>query len=89
MHLRFLSPLEPGLKEIFSRFQRVMTIEINYSDDLADPLIDDETRRYSQLAWLLRAHTLVDIDCWSRVPGQPVPPFMMEAAIRARLEGAK
>jgi 2-oxoglutarate ferredoxin oxidoreductase subunit alpha len=89
LHLRFLSPLEPGLKEIFSRFQRVMTIEINYSDDLGDPLIDDESRRYAQLAWLLRAHTLVDIDCWSRVPGQPVPPFMMEAAIRARLEGAK
>jgi 2-oxoglutarate ferredoxin oxidoreductase subunit alpha len=89
LHLRFLCPLEPGLKEIFSRFKRVMTIEINYSDDLGDPLIDDESRRYSQLAWLLRAHTLVDIDCWSRVPGQPVPPFMMEAAIRARLEGAK
>ena len=33
LHLRFLSPLEPGLKEIFSRFEKVMTIEINYSDD--------------------------------------------------------
>ena len=72
--LRFLSPMEPGLKEIFARYKRVMTIEINYSDDLGDPLIDEETRRYSQLAWLLRAHTLVDVDCWSRVPGQPLPP---------------
>nr|NIV47418.1 2-oxoacid:acceptor oxidoreductase subunit alpha [Gammaproteobacteria bacterium] len=65
LQLRFLSPLEPGLKEIFSRFKRVMTVEINYSDDINDPLINDDNRRYSQLAWLLRAHTLVDVDCWS------------------------
>ena len=89
IHLRFLSPLEPGLAEIFSRFQRVMTIEINYSDDWDDPLIDGETRRYAQLAWLLRAHTAFDVDCWSRVPGQPLPPFMIEEAIRSRLEGAR
>jgi 2-oxoglutarate ferredoxin oxidoreductase subunit alpha len=89
VHLRFLSPLEPGLKEIFSRFRKVMTVEINYSDDPADPLIDAETRRYSQLAWLLRAHTLVDIGCWSRVPGQPLPPYMIEEAVRSRLEGAE
>jgi 2-oxoglutarate ferredoxin oxidoreductase subunit alpha len=90
LHLRFLSPLEPGLKEIFSRFQNVMTIEINYSDDPGDPLIDEESRRYSQLAWLLRSRTLVDVDCWSRVPGQPLPPAMIEAAIRDHLKkGAK
>jgi 2-oxoglutarate ferredoxin oxidoreductase subunit alpha len=88
LHLRFLSPLEPGLKGIFARFERVMTVEINYSDDPSDPLIDDENRRYSQLAWLLRATTLVDVDCWSRVPGQPLPPYMIDEAIRSRLEGA-
>ena len=87
--LRFLSPMEPGLKEIFARYKRVMTIEINYSDDLSDPLIDEENRRYAQLAWLLRAHTLVDVDCWSRVPGQPLPPWMIEEALRGRLEGIK
>jgi 2-oxoglutarate ferredoxin oxidoreductase subunit alpha len=87
LHLRFLSPLEPGLKQILGRFKRVMTVEINYSDDPKDPLIDDDARRYSQLAFLLRAHTLVDVDCWSKVPGQPVPPGMMEKAIRSRLEG--
>jgi 2-oxoglutarate ferredoxin oxidoreductase subunit alpha len=87
--LRILSPMEPGLKEIFARYKRVMTIEINYSDDLSDPLIDEETRRYAQLAWLLRAHTLVDVDCWSRVPGQPLPPWMIEEAVRGRLEGIK
>jgi 2-oxoglutarate ferredoxin oxidoreductase subunit alpha len=87
LQLRFLSPLEPGLKEIFSRFKRVMTVEINYSDDVDDPMINDDNRRFSQLAWLLRAHTLVDIDCWSRVPGQPIPPGMVETAVRGRLEG--
>ena len=66
-----------------------MTIEINYSDDWGDPLIDEETRRYAQLAWLLRAHTLVDVDCWSRVPGQPIPPLAIEEVIRARLQGVK
>jgi 2-oxoglutarate ferredoxin oxidoreductase subunit alpha len=85
--LRFLSPLEPGLDEIFSRFRRVMTVEINYSDD-PELHRDGTTRRYAQLAWLLRAATLVDVDCWSRVPGQPLPPRLIEDALRARLGGA-
>ena len=87
VHLRFLSPLESGLKGIFKRFRRVMTVEINYSDDPGDPLVDDDTRRYAQLAWLLRGHTLVDVDCWSRVPGQPLAPGMIEEAVRGRLAG--
>ncbi len=72
--LSFLSPMEPGLKEIFSRFKKVMTVEINYSDTVGDPYITEETRRYGQLAWLLRAQTLVDIDCWTSCPGQPLRP---------------
>jgi 2-oxoglutarate ferredoxin oxidoreductase subunit alpha len=66
-----------------------MTVEINYSDDPDDAFVDPEARRYAQLAWLLRARTLTDVDCWSRVPGQPLPPGMIEAAIRGRLQGAK
>jgi 2-oxoglutarate ferredoxin oxidoreductase subunit alpha len=88
LHLRFLSPLEPGLKEIFRRFRRVMTVEINYSDDPGDPMADEETRRFAQLAWILRGHTLVDVDCWSRVPGQPLAPGMIQEGIMARLTGA-
>ena len=72
--LTFMSPLEPGLKEIFSRFKKVMTVEINYSDTVGDPYITEETRRYGQLAWLLRAQTLVDVDCWTSCPGQPLRP---------------
>jgi 2-oxoglutarate ferredoxin oxidoreductase subunit alpha len=87
--LRFLSPLEPGLGEIFGRYRRVMTVEINYSDDPTGPTTPASGRRFSQLAWLLRATTLVDVDCWSRVPGHPLPPQMIEAALRSRLEGAE
>ena len=74
LHLRFLSPLEPGLKEIFTGFKKVMTIEINYSDPKGNPQFADESRRYAQLSWLLRATTLVDVDCYSNVEGQPLTP---------------
>jgi 2-oxoglutarate ferredoxin oxidoreductase subunit alpha len=86
LHLRFLSPLEPGLKQIFSRFKKVMTVEINYSDDTDDPFVGEENRRYSQLAQVLRSRTLMDIDCWSRVPGSPIPPSAIEKELRKRLE---
>lgn len=86
LHLRFLSPLEPGLQEIFKRFRKVMTVEINYSDDPATPLITPANRRYSQLAWLLRAQTLVDVDCWSVVLGAPLQPGMIHQVLLQRLE---
>jgi len=92
VHLRFLSPMEPGLREIFAGFKKVMTIEINYSDEPGSPLITEENRRYSQLALVLRAHTLVDIDCWSKVPGHPLQPGTIHDVIDSRLaemEGAE
>ncbi len=84
LHLRFLSPLEPGLKDIFSRFAKVCTVEINYSDEPGDPFITDENRRRGQLSWVLRATTLVDVDCWTRVPGEPLRPGSILDAIRER-----
>ena len=92
VHLRFLSPMEPGLKKIFSGFKKVMTIEINYSDDPGEPLVGEEYRRYAQLALVLRAHTLMDIDCWSMVPGHPLQPGTIGKVIDAHLpemEGAE
>jgi len=83
--LRFLSPLEPGLNQIFERFKQVMTVEINYSDDPDDPAITAANRKHAQLAFLLRAQTLIDVDCWSRVPGTPLPPGRIEREIRRRL----
>jgi 2-oxoglutarate/2-oxoacid ferredoxin oxidoreductase subunit alpha len=93
VHLRFLSPMEPGLREIFAGFKKVMTVEINYSDQPgSSPLITQENRRYSQLAMVLRAHTLMDIDCWSTVPGHPLQPGTIRNVIDSRLtemEGAE
>jgi 2-oxoglutarate ferredoxin oxidoreductase subunit alpha len=85
LHLRFLSPMEPGLKKIFGGFKKVMTIEINYSDELTDPYINEENRRRGQLSWLLRASTLVDVDCWTRVPGEPLQPGKILQAIRDKM----
>jgi 2-oxoglutarate ferredoxin oxidoreductase subunit alpha len=82
VHLRFLSPLEPGLGEIFRRFRKVITVEINYSDEPGAPYITEENRRRGQLSWLLRAQTLVDVDCWTRVPGEPLRPGQILDAIR-------
>ena len=87
LHLTFLSPLQPGLREIFARFRRVCTVEINYSDEPDAPFITAENRRLGQLAWLLRAATLTDVDCWTRVPGEPLRPGAVLEAIRAMLRG--
>jgi 2-oxoglutarate ferredoxin oxidoreductase subunit alpha len=85
LHLTFLSPLAPGLKEIFGRFKKVMTVEINYSDKKGDPFINEENRRMGQLAWMLRASTLVDVDCWTRVLGEPLRPGKIHQAIRENM----
>ena len=82
VHLTFLSPMQPGLKEIFSKFRKVITVEINYSDQLGDPFITEENRRRGQLAMLLRSQTLCDIGCWTRVPGEPLRPGQIHQAIR-------
>jgi 2-oxoglutarate ferredoxin oxidoreductase subunit alpha len=86
LHLRFLAPLEAGLAPIFSKFTKVMTVELNYSDEPGDPYITEENRRRGQLAWLLRASTLVDVDCWTRVPGEPLRPGSIHEMIRTRLK---
>ena len=88
LHLTFLSPLPPGLGDIFDRFDRVMTAEINYSDDPGDPYITEENRRRGQLAMVLREKTLVDVDCWSRVLTEPLRPKQVYGAIRDRLVDA-
>jgi len=85
VHLAFLSPLQPGLREIFARFARVCTVELNYSDEPDAPNITPENRRLGQLAWLLRAATLVDVDCWTRVAGEPLRPGAILEALRARV----
>jgi 2-oxoglutarate/2-oxoacid ferredoxin oxidoreductase subunit alpha len=86
MHLRFLQPMPSGIREILRRFKRVMTIEGNWSDKLEDELIDEDNRRYSALAMMLRSRFLVDIDCWSEARGQPIKPGDICRVARAKLQ---
>jgi 2-oxoglutarate ferredoxin oxidoreductase subunit alpha len=85
LHLTFLQPMPSGIGEILRGFRRVMTVENNWSDRLEDELIDADNRRYSALAWMLRARHLVDVDCFSESRGRPLKPGAIEGAIRAKL----
>lgn len=89
LHIKYLQPMASGIREILQKFDRVMTVEINYSDSLDDELINEDNRRYANLAWLLRARFLIDIDCWSNVHGQPIKPGSIETMIRERLATVK
>jgi 2-oxoglutarate ferredoxin oxidoreductase subunit alpha len=86
MHLKFIQPMASGIREVLGRFEQVMTIENNWSDRLEDELIDQDNRRYSELALLLRARFLVDVDCWSEVRGQPLKPGTVARVILKKLE---
>jgi 2-oxoglutarate ferredoxin oxidoreductase subunit alpha len=87
MHLRFLNPLPPGIKEIMQRFSKVIAVETNFSDDPDDEMIDDSNRRYTSMAILLRSRYLVDVDCWSEVRGRPIRPSTLRKVLLAKLEG--
>jgi 2-oxoglutarate ferredoxin oxidoreductase subunit alpha len=89
LHLRFLSPLEPGLAPIFARFRQVVTVEINYSDAADAPHVTPANRRLAQLAKVLREETLMEIDCWSNVAGQPIQPGMIHAELVRRLRALR
>jgi 2-oxoglutarate ferredoxin oxidoreductase subunit alpha len=89
IHLTILFPIVPGLVEIFARFKKVITVEINYSDNPDHPMITQENRRYAQLAWYLRANTRWDIDCYSNVHGQPMSPDNIYNRIKKELSEKK
>lgn len=88
LHLKYLQPMASGIDAVMRRFKRVMTIENNWNDPPDDPLINDDNRRYSSLALLLRARWLVDVDCWGKARGQPLKPATIMQAALARLERA-
>jgi 2-oxoglutarate ferredoxin oxidoreductase subunit alpha len=85
MHLRFLQPMAPGIKEVMKRFRKVITIESNWCDRPEDPIIDETNRRYSAVAMMLRARYLVDVDCWSEVKGQSIKPGTIYRVIHGKL----
>jgi 2-oxoglutarate ferredoxin oxidoreductase subunit alpha len=86
LHMTFLQPMPSGIKEILQGFRKVLAVENSWSDSLDDELIDADNRRLSNLAWLLRAKYLVDVDCWSEVTGQPTKPGTIARVIRERLQ---
>ena len=88
LHLTFLQPMQPGLKAIMQRFGQVLSIEANWSDRPDDAMIDADNRRYSALAMLLRSRTLIDIDCWSEVKGQPIKPGSIRRVVLEKLGAA-
>ncbi len=85
LHLLFLQPMAGGIKEIMQRFKKVITIEANWSDSLDDEIIGEDNRRYSALATLLRSRTLIDVDCWTEVRGQPIKPSVIRRVILDKL----
>ncbi len=85
LHMTFIQPMPPGIKEILSGFKKIITIENNWSDDPNDEIIDETNRRYSALAMLLRSRYLFDIDCWSECRGTPLKPNTVRSVIMEAL----
>jgi 2-oxoglutarate ferredoxin oxidoreductase subunit alpha len=85
LHLRFLQPMASGVKEALHRFNSVITVENDWCDSWGDEIIDEHNRRYSTLAWLLRARYLVDADSWCEVKGKPMKPGSIARTIREKL----
>lgn len=81
LHLRFIQPMPSGIGDILRRFKRVITVEASWSDRPGDALIDEENRRYSALAMLLRSRYLVDIGCWTESRGRPLKPGTIRGAL--------
>jgi 2-oxoglutarate ferredoxin oxidoreductase subunit alpha len=86
LQMRFIQPMPSGIKDILKRFRKVMTVEGTWADrPHEDEMIDEENRRYAPLAMMLRARTLVDVDCWTEAKGQPIKPGQVVQALRAKL----
>lgn len=76
MHLKIVNPLPLMLKEIFSKFQRVFTVELAYGDQY----------KPAPLAMLLRAETLIDVRSMiSGATGRPIRPLDIREKTKAFL----
>ncbi len=87
VHVRFLSPLQPGLRDIFMRFDKILTVELNYSDPPEGLMNQTQPGRPPHLALVLRGRTRRDIDYWSITQGRPLKPSEVYDVIIDRLEG--
>jgi 2-oxoglutarate/2-oxoacid ferredoxin oxidoreductase subunit alpha len=68
-HLHHLQPFPPNLSEVLHRYDRVLVPEMNTG----------------QLAQLLRAHFLVDVESYCKLEGKPLFAGELEREIEARL----
>lgn len=76
MHMRIVYPLPLMLKEIFSKFKKVVTVELTYGDPLKPP----------PLMMLLRSETLFNVDSITcRATGRPIQPRTVEEKIKEEL----
>jgi 2-oxoglutarate ferredoxin oxidoreductase subunit alpha len=77
MHFRIVYPLPLILKDIFSRYKKVMTVEVTYGDML----------KPSSLALLLRSETLQDIHpLIAEATGRPLRPRIIMKKIQEVLK---
>jgi 2-oxoglutarate/2-oxoacid ferredoxin oxidoreductase subunit alpha len=73
MHLKMVYPLPLMLKELFSRFKRVVTIETVYGDSL----------KHTPFSTLLRSETLLDVKAvLSNATGRPLKPSQVVNTIK-------
>lgn len=76
MHFRIVNPLPMMLKDVFTNYKHVMTVELAYGDEL----------KPSPLAMLLRSETLIDIKpLISSATGRPIRPRMIKEKIQEYL----
>lgn len=85
LHLRFIQPMPPGIKEALASFDQVITVENSWCDEPDGDIIDDDNMRYSNLAFMLRARFLVDIACCAEVMGRPISPSTIEKFVMKKL----
>lgn len=75
---RIVYPLPTMMKEIFSKFKKVVTVEQAYGDKNKRP----------PLAWFLRSRTMVDVEpIICRATGRPIAPRTIETKIKELLSG--
>ncbi len=77
IHFKIVWPLPMMLKDIFSRFKRIVTVEVAYGDEL----------KPAPLATLLRAETLFDVhSVMAKATGRPLTPRGIMNKVKELLE---
>ncbi|RAP29470.1 hypothetical protein DID78_03690 [Candidatus Marinamargulisbacteria bacterium SCGC AG-343-D04] len=76
-HLKIVYPLAPMLKEVFSRYKFVVSIEVAYGDSM----------KYTPFATLLRSETLVDVrGLIAQATGRPLKPVQVVEKVESFLK---